>query len=58
MIHVKDQVVDAIQKTNKKTKQWIGRLNFLLYMKAMKKADNFQFIIITFFFLVKVDHVS
>ena len=58
MIHVKDQVVDAIQKTNKKNKQWIGRLNFLLYMKAMKKADNFQFIIITFFFLVKVDHVS
>ena len=58
MIHVKDQAVNAIQKTNKKTKKWIGRLNFLLYMKAMKKADNFQLIITFLFFFFKVDHVS
>ena len=53
MIHVKDQVVNAIQKTNKKNKQWIGRLNFLLYMKAMKKTDNFQLIITFLFFFFK-----
>ena len=32
---------------------------FLLYMKAMKKADNFQLIIMTFLsFFFKADHVS